>query len=164
MAKLDQKTADRVQQGADKADSGDREAIPEGVYPLKLRGVEVRTLENSKEPKLVGQPMWVWEFEIPEDHEHTGSRFWTQRILPPESGYQHADFMNLKFLEPFDALGASADTDTEDLIGRTCRGFITQIVAERGKRQGQTVNSLEDLMQGDGGAPATGAQDDDYDF
>lgn len=166
MPKLDSSTAQRVQKGAENADNGDFEALPEGVYRLSLRSVTVKTLETSREPKLVGCPMWVWEFEIPQDEEHSGRRFWTQRILPADNGYQHADFMLLKFAEPFEALGGTVDDDTDDLLGRTCRGFVTQTVAEKGKRAGQTTNSLEDLMP-DGEVTATsGAKgdDDDYEF
>lgn len=158
--KLDSTTAQRVQQGAEDADSGDREPLPEGTYRLSLRSVTVKTLETSREPKLVGCPMWVWEFEIPEGEEHSGRRFWTQRILPADNGYQHANFMLLKFAEPFEALGGTVESDTDELLGRTCRGFVTQTVAEKGKRAGQVTNSLEDLLP-DGEVTASSVADDD---
>jgi hypothetical protein len=165
LPKLDTGTAQRVQKGADNADSGEFEPLPEGVYRLSLRSVTVKTLEQSKEPKLVGCPMWVWEFEIPEGNEHAGRRFWTQRILPADNGYQHADFMMAKFAEPFEALGGSVNDDTDDLLGNVCRGFVTQQIATRGKREGQPTNSLEDLLpDGDIKQPGKADAEDDYDF
>lgn len=164
MPKLDTSTAQRVQKGAENADSGDFEPLPEGIYRLSLRSVTVKTLESSKEPKLVGCPMWVWEFEIPEGEENSGRRFWTQRILPADNGYQHADFMMAKFAEPFEALGGTVDTDTDDLLGNVCRGFVIQQVAERGKRAGQTTNSLEDLLPDGDVKKPTASGEDDYDF
>lgn len=165
MPKLDSGTAERVQKGAENADSGDFEALEEGVYRLALRSVNVKTLEASKEPKLVGCPMWVWEFEIPSGEPNAGRRFWTQRILPADNGYQHADFMLLKFAEPFEALGGKVDDDTDDLLGKVCRGFVTQTIAEKGKKAGQTTNSLEDLMpDGDVTAASAKTDDDEYEF
>lgn len=164
MPKLDTNTAQRVQKGAENADSGDYEPLPEGMYRLSLRSVTVKTLETSKEPKLVGCPMWVWEFEIPEGEENSGRRFWTQRILPADNGYQHADFMMAKFAEPFEALGGTVDTDTDDLLGNTCRGFVIQQVAEKGKRAGQTTNSLEDLLPDGDVKKSDASGEDDYDF
>lgn len=145
MPKLDQATAARVKAGADNADSG-FEVLPEGMYPLRLRSVTVKEVAKSKEPKLVGQPMWVWEYEIPEGEDHAGRRFWTNRILPPTSGYQHADFMMAKFTEPFEALGGSVEDDTDVLIGKTCRGYVVERIIEQGAKAGEKSNSLEDLV------------------
>lgn len=165
MPKLDGGTATRVQKGKENADNGDFEALPEGVYRLSLRSVTVKTLESSREPKLVGCPMWTWEFEIPGGEEHAGRRFWASRILPADNGYQHADFMLLKFAEPFEALGGTVEDDTDDLLGRVCRGFVTQTVSTRGKNEGKQINQLEDLLpDGDVTAAAPAGDDDDYDF
>lgn len=168
MPKLESSTAKRVQTGAENADSGEFEPLPEGVYRMSLRSVTVKTLEQSREPKLVGCPMWTWEFEIPEGQEHAGRRFWSSRILPADNGYQHADFMMAKFAEPFEALGGTVEDDTDNLLGRVCRGYVVQQVAQKGKREGQPTNSLEDLMpddaasaSADGGAKGA---DDEYDF
>lgn len=166
--KLDVTTANRVQTGAEKAEEGSGfEVLAEGMYPLRLRAVEVTTLANSREPKLVGCPMWKWEFEIPEGHEHAGRRFWTNRILPQDNGYAHADFMMSKFAQPFTALGGTIEDDTDDLIGKICKGYLIERVIESGAKAGEKANSLEELVPlGADEALPTGqsAQDDDYQF
>lgn len=163
--KLDSKTAQRVQDGATNAGEGSEfKLLDEGVYRLQLRSVTTTILEKSKEPKLVGCPMWKWEFEIPEGEDNSSRRFWTQRILPKDNGYEHADFMMLKFAEPFEALGATPDVDTDELLGKRCRGFVTQRVIEKGQKAGETTNSLEDLMSDGETTKAAAAADDDYDF
>jgi hypothetical protein len=166
MPKLDNRTAARVRTGSENAGDGSFEPVPEGMYQLRLRSVAVKEVSTSgKEPKLHGCPMWTWEFEIPEGQEHAGRRFWTNRILPADNGYQHADFMLSKFAEPFEALGGTVEDDTDTLIGRTCRGYIVERIIEKGAKAGEMTNSLEDLVV-DGEITvnnAFAASDDGYD-
>lgn len=164
--KLDTTTANRVQTGAERADEGGGfEILPEGWYVLRMRSVTVDELKTSKEPKLVGCPMWKWEFEIPEGEEHAGRRFWTNRILPADNGYQHADFMMSKFAEPFTALGGSTEDDTDVLVGKLCKGYVLQKVIESGAKAGETTNQLEELMPVDTETASTpAAEDDNYEF
>jgi hypothetical protein len=165
MPKLDSNTAQRVQSGADNAGDGNFEVLPEGLYLLRMRGVEVKEVgNNGKEPKLYGAPMWTWEFEIPEGQEHAGRRFWTNRILPMDNGYQHADFMLSKFVDPFTALGGTIDTDTDELVGKICKGYIVERVIEKGARAGERSNSLEDLVPAGDESTTTKAEDESYDF
>lgn len=133
--------ADRTAASADE----EAEPMPEGVYRVRLLEVTTKTLETSKEPKLVGCPMWTWAFEVSEG-EHAGRRLWTRHILPPEQGYLHAAFMTLKFVEPFRAFGVPTDTDTTELIGKVCKAFVAVATASSGARVGQQVNALEQLM------------------
>jgi len=165
MPRLDDQTAERVQAGAENADSGEREPLEEGFYKVVLREVKVNILEKSKEPKLVGCPRWVWEFEIPEGEEHAGRRFWLSLILPADNGYQHADFMLSKFANPFDAYGVPINTDTNDLVGKPVRAFVVQRTINAGPNQGKLRNEVEELLPlEDGSTPVVASDDEDYKF
>jgi len=165
MPKLDSATAQRVQTGAENASDGNFEVLPEGLYLLSFREVKVKEVgTGGKEPKLFGAPMWTWEFEIVEGEEHAGRRFWTNRILPKDNGYQHADFMLSKFAEPFIALGGTIETDTDELVGRICKGYITERVIEKGAKAGERSNSLEELIPAGDDATTTKVEDESYDF
>lgn len=164
MPRLDDQTAERVQVGAESASSGEREPLPEGFYKVILREVKVNILEKSKEPKLVGCPRWVWEFEIPEGEENAGRRFWLSLILPADNGYQHADFMLSKFANPFDAYGVPTNTDTNDLVGKPVKAYVVQRAISAGPNEGKLRNEVEELLPWDGDTAAPSVDDDEYKF
>ena len=112
-----------------------------GVYELQLREVEVKTGAKG--------PYWAWTFEIPEGEHAEGKRFWENTSLSEDAEWR------LKSM--FAAFGVSADTDTDDLIGKRIRANIGQETAQQGKVKGKLVNNIESVLPAkDDGASATG--------
>lgn len=128
MPKLNQKKAAAVEEAEG---GGDFEALEEGLYVLKLRDCKVAEKEGPS------GPYWIWEFEIPEEYENAGRRFWMNTSLSEKAAW--------KLNETFSAFGVPADTDTDELVGRLVQGYVTQEVQQKGKNAGKLTNSLETL-------------------
>jgi hypothetical protein len=123
------------------------EPLPEGVYPVRLRGVDIREGQKA--------PYWVWEFEIPEGVEHSGRRFWLNTSL------SEAALWKLK--EVFTAFGTTPDTDTDELLGKRVSAVVVQRVIQAGARAGETTNQIDQVLPAKDGADAstsTGKTDD----
>lgn len=151
MPRLDSEAARAVSEYGD-PESFDMSPVPEGEYRLRLVDVEFRRLEVSKEPKLIGAQMLVWDFAIV-DGKYAGRRFAVNRVVPPAE-YRHGPLMLGRLNQMFTALGGTPADDTDDLIGRTCLGFI-EVVPDwrRDARPGEMVNRLEELRPDEPTAP-----------
>lgn len=170
MPKLASAAAKKAAASAENAPAGEFPVLDEGTYRIRLTGVDVEKVKNSKDPKLIGAPVWVWKFSIsPDDESETAvsAKFWHRCTLPVE-GAEYFDFLNGLFVAPFDAYGVSVDTDTDELVGRDIRAYVIQRVMEKGKRKNKTVNEIESLLPLDGElagvAAGVGSSDDDFDF
>lgn len=163
MPKLNKAAADRATKSAEQADENPFEPVEDGVYVLRLREVTVDEVRNSKDPKLVGAPVWIWVFEMsPDDPSGNSSRFWYRATLPPE-GAEYYDFLNMLFSKPFEAYGVGLDTDTDELVGRDIRAEVVKVIAQAGKRKGQPVNQIESLLPLQA-AGASAGDEEDFDF
>lgn len=171
MPKLNGAAAKAASESAENAPAGEFPILDEGTYRLRLTGVEVSKVGQSKDPKLVGAPVWIWKYDLsPDDESGTSvsAKFWDRRTLAPK-GAESYDFLNGLFVAPFDAFGVPVDTDTDDLIGRDLRAYVVQQVAKGGKRAGKIVNQIESLLPLDGalahaGAGAGGKSDEDFGY
>ncbi|QOR55591.1 MAG: hypothetical protein VM34scaffold347_2 [Phage 66_12] len=101
-----------------------------GVYELKLKEVEARPGKTA--------PLWTWVFEIPQGLPGAGRTFFHNTSL--------SDAADWKLQEAFNAFGVPSSTDTDVLIGRRVKALVTKNIAEQGKRQGQFVNSIQELL------------------
>ena len=123
---------DQAKQTED-AESKSFEALPEGLYLGTLMDVEVR--QGGK------GDYWSWRFSdliaVEDDKTYPGSQ-WVNTSLTPESAW--------KLKETFEAFNASADTDTDELLGKQCWLVISQRVIERGARMGEMGNNVDRLM------------------
>ncbi len=141
MPKLESKVAEQV----NSAESGSA-LIEEGTYEMVLIAVE----STGKDGKpLVGAagPYWKWTLAFPEDAErYAKRRQWVNTSLSADSAW--------KMKEHFDAFGVSADTDTDDLIGKKCLVQIGSRVITQGNMSGETVNTVKKLLPLDGVSPA----------
>jgi hypothetical protein len=136
MPKLDKKTASAVDNT--EAAGGGFEPIPAGLYFAFLRSVEVKDGPSG--------PYWVWEYEIPEDHEYAGRRFWNNTSLSEKS----KPFLK----KAFDAFGVSADTNTDELCGT----MVTLRIGIRTRKDTKELaNTVAEVLPYDG----EGADDDD---
>lgn len=123
--------------------------LPPGVYPARLREVRVGEGKNG--------PYWTWEYEIPDGYEHAGSRFWNTTSL----GEKSRPYLIKAFL----AHGVSSGTDTDELVGTWINMQVGIQTAQAGKRQGQPVNYVVEVMPYDGeDASEGGASEDDTPF
>ncbi len=164
MPKLSKTVAERAEDSAANASDSQFEPVEDGIYVVRLREVTVDEVRNSKDPKLVGAPVWVWVFEMsPEDEEKSTSRFWYRATLAPE-GAEYFDFLNNLFAKPFAAFGVPLDTDTDELVGRDIRADIVKVIAEFGKRKGEWVNQIESLLPLTVAGASGEGDDDKYDF
>ena len=142
MPKLNQTKAAAVEE----AGGGDFEALEEDIYFLKLCECKVAEKEGPS------GPYWIWEFEIPEDYENAGRRFWMNTSLSEKALW--------KLNETFSAFGVPADTDTDELVGSLVQGYVTQVVQQKGKNAGKLVNQLETLSPFEGDGEAEGGDED----
>lgn len=142
MPKLNQTKAAAVEE----AGGGDFEALEEDIYVLKLCECKVAEKEGPS------GPYWIWEFEIPEDYENAGRRFWMNTSLSEKALW--------KLNETFSAFGVPADTDTDELVGSLVQGYVTQVVQQKGKNAGKLVNQLETLSPFEGDGEAEGGDED----
>jgi hypothetical protein len=169
MPKLAAARAKKAAASALEAPAGEFPVLEEGYYRIRLAAVEVEKVKNSKDPKVVGAPQWVWKFDVsPEDTSEKSGKFWHRCTLPPE-GAEHYDFLNGLFVAPFDAFGVPVDTDTDELVGRDIMAYVIQRVMDKGKRAGKTANEIESLLPLDGALAGVGAKngsspDEDFDF
>jgi len=139
MPKLNKKKAKSVEA----AESSGFSIIPGGVYVSELTKVEVH-------PSPAGNAdVWWAFFKVVEDGDHEG-----HELLGFVSLSDKAEF---KMKEFFDAFGEPADTDTDDLLGEEIRLAVSVITAQKGKRQGQEINSVEEFLPLDG--KGTGGED-----
>jgi hypothetical protein len=95
-------------------------------------------------------PLWVWIFKIPDGDVNQGRQFWHNTSLSEAASF--------KLKEVFSAFRVPTNTNTDHLIGKRVKALVTRQVAEQGKRQGQFVNAIQELMPlGQATAPSPGA-------
>lgn len=118
------------------------EPVPEGVYGVTLRGVDIKEGQKG--------PYWVWEFEIPTGNDHAGRRFWLNTSLSEAALW--------KLNEVFSAFGATTDTDTDELIGKSVKAVVVQRTIQAGARSGEVTNQIDAVMPlAQGQSPAASA-------
>lgn len=130
MPKLSSAMAEKV----DEAESGDFEALPEGIYTAILEG-EVEAVDGAK------GPYWKWVFKITGDS--SGGDEGKGRKMFLNTSLNEAAHWKLK--EVFEAFGVPLTTDTDELIGESVKLYLVQKVAEKGKREGDMVNEIKNV-------------------
>lgn len=122
--------------------------VPETFEPLDA-GVYVLSFEEDVEVKVGPKgPYWAWKF-VAHQEDNPGMTRTKVTLFHNTSLSKAAAF---KLHETYTAFGVSAHTDTEDLVGQKVRGFVNQEVAEQGKRKGEIVNALDELLPKDSDA------------
>lgn len=115
MAKLGKDMVKRV----NAADDDPFAPIPKGFIKFKLTKVESGKSQSS------GKNMWTWIF----------------KAVEPVAGKEARDWSTFdsewKFKQIFGAFGVPADTDTDDLIGKTLIAEVDHRVANQGPRKGK---------------------------
>jgi hypothetical protein len=101
-----------------------------GVYEIVLKEVEAR-------PGKVA-PVWSWKFEIAPGQKGAGRTLFTNTSLSEDASW--------KMREAFYAFGVPATTDTDLLIGQRVKALVYKSIAQGGKREGQFVNAIQELM------------------
>lgn len=110
--------------------------LPEGRYAGRLMSVT-----ESDQPGPSGYNQWSWRFTHLHDVEGNdlgGTQFLNTSLSPKARG-------GLK--QAFDAFGYTTDSDTDEMLGEWAVLYITQGVAQQGKRAGQTVNSVNSIAE-----------------
>jgi len=138
MPKLTKAMADKVEE----AETGDFEPIPEGIYLAVLEG-EVEAVEGQK------GTYWKWVFKITQEGDGKGRKMFVNTSL--------SDAAHWKLKEVFQAFGVPTDTDTDDLIGQEVKLMVIQKLAEQGKRKGDMVNEVEQVLPANQATTAPGA-------
>ena len=111
--------------------SGDYEPLPEGRYVCRL--VEVEAKEGAK------GIYWSWSYEVAEEGEFKGRKLWDNTSLSEKARWRLGVV--------FTAFGVPADTDTDELIGHEVAIIVGQQVIQAGKRQGETGNVVEKIVE-----------------
>lgn len=114
------------------------EAFPEGIYLGTLMDVESRE-GNAGE-------YWSWKFSsiisIEDEKSYPGS-LWVNTSLSEASAW--------KLKEVFEAFGVAADSNTDELLGKTAWLAVSQRTIEKGSRMGEIGNNVERVMAVGGG-------------
>ena len=127
MPKLSSNVAAQVEE----AEGGDFEPIPEGVYTAVL-AEEVEAVAGQK------GTYWKWIFKITQEGEGKGRKMFLNTSL--------SEAAHWKLKEVFSAFGVAADTDTDELIGKEVKLHVVQEIAEAGKRKGEMVNQVSQVL------------------
>lgn len=138
MPKLDSKTAKAVAE----QESTTFEALPEGVYTVQLKEVEVR------DTKAGDSQYWVWKLEV-QDEGYAGRLLWLNTSLKETAQW--------KLKEVFDAFGYTTDSDTDEMIGDRIKVAVSQRLIEQGSRKGSMGNNIDRCLPAD----ADGDEDDE---
>lgn len=110
--------------------------LPDGQYVGKLDSVEVSDNEGAS-----GFHYWTWLFKIQDPgYEGTEQRFITS--LSPKARFSVG--------QAFAAFGVPADTHTDEIVGSLALLTVVQTVIQKGTRQGQTGNNVQQLDPYDG--------------
>ena len=104
--------------------------LENGVYEVILKEVEAR-------PGNVA-PVWSWKFEVAPGQKGAGRTLFTNTSLS-----EAADW---KLKEAFHAFGVPATTNTDRLLGQRCKALVYKSIAQGGKREGQFVNAIQELL------------------
>ncbi len=135
---MPQLSADVAQKAAE-AEGQDFELLPEDIYEVLLKQ-DVTIEEGAK------GPYWQWIFAIPEGLEHANRQFWVNTSL--------GDNALWKLNEVFAAFGVPTSTNTEDLVGRRVKVVVVQKIATAGKKKGEMVNEVKQVLPLSDTAPA----------
>jgi hypothetical protein len=111
---------------------GSFEPLDDGVYHVRLAGVEVKEGKNG--------PYWAWEFEVVQE-PYVNRKLWTNTSLSEAAAW--------KVKEAFDAFGVGTDTDTDELVGQVCKAAVSSRVQQEGAGKGQTRNQVDRLLLAD---------------
>src|SRR5688572_6518526 len=137
MPQLDKATADKVAQA--EATGG---VMDEGTYEMVLVSV-TDTDKNGKALSGPKGPYWKWELQIPETAERFRNwRQWRNVSLSEEA----APIMQ----SMFNAFGATPETNTDELIGKTCRVKIGKRTVQDGPNTGDVTNFIKAVEPLDG--------------
>lgn len=119
-----------VAQQAAENKSDDFEALPPGVYRVRLREVEAAQSQNNN-------PMWKVTLDVVDD-EFKNRRLWTNVTLTEKAMFKVAEF--------FAAFGVPTDTDTDDMLGSECKASVSQRIIPTGNRAGEMGNNVDRLL------------------
>lgn len=150
MPKLPKKIAKSVSEN----EGGDFDLLPQGAFVAKLEVVEAKdgraTAEEPEDVKNFGEgetiPYWSWQFteltglsgEDVEVGKVYPGKLWTNTSLGVKSEW--------KMKEVFDAFGYSTDSDTDEMVGEKVKIIVVQEVAQFGKRKGEKVNQIDEVL------------------
>lgn len=151
MAKLNAAEAQKVQ-NTEPVRGGAFELLPAGSYLARLRSVEARQSTN-------GHPQWSvrWEEIHDFDHErYPGMQFMDlnlpQAKMPsnyekgPDKWEKYQGMCRGRLSAFFDALGYTADSDTDEMIGEWAVIVVSQTTIQRGPKQGEKRNEVRDVQ------------------
>lgn len=133
MPQLDKERAEQV----DQTESTGNGLIENGQYVMELMSVE----DTKNGEPLVSEkgPFWVWTWVFP-DEEGVRYRKWRQW----DRTWLHVDWqMN----RPFEALGTTSATNTDELIGKRALVTIDKRIRQD---NGETVNYIKAIAALDG--------------
>ena len=129
MPQLAKKKAKRVEE----AEGGQFKLIPLGTYKAMLTDVK-------QNPGVAADVWWAY-FTIDEndgDGEHDGTQLLGFLSLSDKAEWKMKEF--------FEAFGVSADTHTDKLLRQHIRLAVSIQVAQKGKRMGQEINSIDSFL------------------
>lgn len=151
MPKLNTKLANKVQNAEPVHDAG-FELLPAGPYLARLRSVEARQSTN-------GHPQWSvrWEEIHNFDHERFPGMQFMDLNLPQDkmpASYDKGQDKWDKYQRMcegrlaafFEALGYTADSDTDEMLGEWAVIVVSQSTIQRGPKQGEKRNEVRDVQ------------------
>lgn len=126
MAKLNKALAKKAEEKKDEMPSFG--IVPPGIYLCKLRSVD--TTKSGP-----AGPYWVWEYEsVGVKDEPAGKRFWNNTSLSDKAIGMVA--------KAFEAMGYTADSDTDECIGELVAVEVKVGTQKTGENAGQQRNEV----------------------
>lgn len=146
-----------VQEQAEAAEGSGFALLEPGPYVVRLADIDMTRSGPAG-------PGWSWEFDVIEMEDGTpparsGAKLWDYTSMSSKAAW--------KVKQVFEAFGVPLDIDTDELIGELAVAVVSQQTQQKGKRQGQLVNNIEELRPYAGSvaeANATATYGDDEPF
>jgi hypothetical protein len=82
--------------------------------------------------------VWSWKFHVAPGQKGAGRTMYVNTSLSEDASW--------KMTETFHAFEVPATTNTDLMIGKRCKALVYKGTAQQGKRQGQFVNGIQELM------------------
>ena len=136
MPKLNEKLRGEVEKSKAWSGGGGSPLLEQGRYAGRLFKVDERMASGNAR-----FDSWSWEFRHLHDEngdEQRGRQWYNTSLSPNTRG---------QFKGIFDALGYSLDSDTDEMVGEWAVLYVSQEVAQQGKKAGQTVNRVTGISE-----------------
>lgn len=128
MPRLPQAVAEKAQN----SESRDFSAFEPGIYTVKL--VEVDTSGSGNAGSY-----WTWKWEVQDEGPAKGRWLWDRTSLSENAAWKLKQLI-------ITGMQFEITSDTDEMVGESCRVEVSRAPQEQGKNAGKMVNQIETYL------------------